>query len=97
MSLLTKSDVAKLVKRSVTTPKLDSNKQQMRDKETKAPLFNTKQVPCSEEDIHHFKVDGKSVHVVTTDAQKLSGTLSAEQFAQLNPTDTKDTGNGKGE
>lgn len=95
MSVLTNADVAKLVKRSVTAPRLDSNKKQMRNKETKAPLFTTKNVACNEEDIHHFKVDGATVHVVTTDGQKLSGSLSSEQFAELNPIDDKASADNK--
>lgn len=77
MSALTKAAVAKLVKRKVSSPKLDANKNQMRDKETKALLFVTKEVACTTDDILAFKVDGDTVSVVTVDGQKLTAKVPA--------------------
>lgn len=73
----TKATVAKLVKRKIRVPKLDSNKKQMRDNETKAPLFVDKEVACEADDILDFKVDGDTLRVVTTDGQKLTAKAPA--------------------
>ncbi|PCI62039.1 MAG: hypothetical protein COB35_04990 [Gammaproteobacteria bacterium] len=76
---LTDEIVAKLVKRSVTVPQIDSKtKQQKRHPKTKAPLFTTKVVACSMEDIHHFNVVDNTLNVVTTDGQKLSAVVPKE-------------------
>lgn len=78
MSAITHTDVAKLVKRTITVAQLDSNKKQKCHDKTKAPLFTTKNIACEAEDIHHFQVIDNTVYVVTTDGQKLSAALPKE-------------------
>lgn len=75
---LVKSDIASLVKRTTTVRKLGGSdkKTPMFDPKTKAPLFETKEVPVKTADVLDFKVhDDNTVTVVTTDGQKLTAPL----------------------
>lgn len=75
-SLPTKADVAKAVKRTVIRPVLDSKKNPVVDDKG---VIKTEQVDIAvtEAEVLSYRVDGSHVVVVTTDGQKLTGTLAA--------------------
>lgn len=75
-SLPTKADVAKAVKRTVIRPVLDSKKNPVVD--GKGVIKTEKvDVAVTEAEVLSYRVDGQNVVVVTTDGQKLTGTLAA--------------------
>lgn len=75
-SLPTKADVAKAVKRTVIRPVLDSKKNPVVDE--KGVIKTEKvDVAVTEAEVLNYRVDGQNVVVVTTDGQKLTGTLAA--------------------
>lgn len=75
-SLPTKADVAKAVKRTVIRPVLDSKKNPVVDE--KGMIKTEKvEVAVTEAEVLSYRVDGQNVVVVTTDGQKLTGTLAA--------------------
>jgi len=75
-SLPTKADVAKAVKRSVIRPVLDSKKKPVLD-DKGVIKTETASVDVNEDEVLSYRVEGRHVVVVTTDGQKLTGTLAA--------------------
>jgi len=75
-SLPTKADVAKAVKRTVIRPVLDSKKNPVADDKGMIKTETVK-VDVAESEVLSYRVDGSRVVVVTTDGQKLTGTLAA--------------------
>ena len=82
--------VAKTVKRTIQVQKKDGSGKEAKpvfDKTTKVPVMEAKEVACKTDDIFLAKFDPNSlqVAVVTTDGQKIYGTVDEELAKTLNP------------
>ena len=74
---LTAADVAKLVKREVVEVVIDPKTKQPKLDEHKRPVTRTVEVEVKADEVLDFVVRGDVVTVVTTDGQKLTGTVPA--------------------
>ena len=84
------SDVIQFVKRIVKTPKLDAQKQPVRDEKSKNIIYEENEVALSESEVLTFKVtENGVVTVVTNDGQKFMGSVESIAFAKIKDMLTK--------